>query len=51
MPVGNYSLFSSLGTAFILLPTRYGVLDGVLFDDGQNDMPLDVTVDFIYFKF
>ena len=41
---GNYSLDFSLGNAFILIPTWYVGLDGVLFDDGQKDMPLYVTV-------
>ena len=40
-------MYFSLVADFPLLPTQYGGLDGVLFDDGHMDMPLDVTVNFI----
>ena len=33
---------------FILLPTQHGGLGGVLFDDGQRDMDLDVTANVFY---
>ena len=46
IPAGNSSLDFSSGTSFLFLPTRYGGFDYVLFDDGQKDMPLDVTVNF-----
>ena len=48
MPEGNSSLYFSLGTTFLLLPTLDGVLDGVLFDDGQKVMPLGVSFNIIF---
>ena len=48
IPAGNYSLYFSSGTAFILLPTQYGGLYVVLFDYMQNDMPLYVTVNVVF---
>ena len=42
MPAGNSSLYFSSGDDFILLPTWYGGLYGVLFDYGIKDIPLDV---------
>ena len=34
------------GADFLLLPTLYVGLDGLLFDYGRKDMPLYVTVNF-----
>ena len=39
---GNFSFYFSSGAPFILLPTKYCGLDGVVFDDCQNYIPLDV---------
>ena len=50
MPAGNSLLDFPSGDDFILITTRYCGLDGVLFDDEQNDMPLDATANlFILF--
>ena len=49
IPSGNSSFGFSSVTAFLLPTIRYGGLDGVLFDDGRKDMPLDVTVNFYFY--
>ena len=33
---------------YLLLPTQDGELDGVLFDDGQKNMGMDVSVNVIF---
>ena len=48
MPADNPSLDIYSGTDFPLLPTQYGGLGGVLFDDGRKDIALDVTVNLIF---
>ena len=49
MPAGNPSLDFSLGIDFLLLPTQYGGLGGVLFYFVQKNIALDVTVNFFIF--
>ena len=44
MHAGDSSLYFYWGEAFLLIPILYGGLYGLLFDDEQNNMPLDVTV-------
>ena len=44
IPASSSSLDFYSGTAFLLIPTRYCRLDGVLFDYEQKDMPLDVPI-------
>ena len=47
MPANNSSSYFSSGSSFLLLPIQNGGLDGVLFDDGRKDMPLDDSANVI----
>ena len=44
----NLSFSFSWGTDFLLLSTHYDGIYGVLFDDGQKDVPLDVSFNALY---
>ena len=48
IPAGNSSSDFSLDTDFLLIPSPYSGLDGVLIDDEKKDMPLYVTVNSVF---
>ena len=49
MIAGKYSLYFASGTNLLLLLTWYGGIGGVLFDDRQKDIGMDVPVNLFLF--